>query len=529
MRVAIAAFLWVSVLAAVTTDLRLIEAVKKGDARAVRSLLQQHVDVNAAEPDGSTALHWAAQQDSLPLAELLIAAGADVKAATRHGITPLALACTNGDAALIERLLKAGVDPNSATPEGETALMRAALTGKVDAVKVLLAHGANVNAVESWKGQTSLMWAASEGNAAAATMLIEFGADVKARSKSGFTPYLFAVRNGHIEAVKLLLEHGANVNDVAPDGTSALGMAVINAYYELAGYLLDKGANPNAPDPRGSVLHALAWMRKPGSNPSAGAGGPPIGPPVPTGKLDSLDLARALLKHGANANVRIAWKEQKYNRDFGQVRNPLDLPIGRHYISYVGATPFYLAAQTGDAPLMRVLAKGGADTKLGTVQNITPLMAAAGIGYWDGESPGPYAGCLESERLEAVKTALELGNDINAHADFGDFPMEGDGVELLLNYPRNINNMPENALGDVRWSGSTALHGAVVSGQISIVKFLIDHGAQIDARNRLGWTPLMIARGVFVSNTRKEFPEIAKLLEKEMAARGLKTDQLATK
>jgi hypothetical protein len=329
------------------------------------------------------------------------------------------------------------------------------------------------------------------------------------------------VRNGHADAARALLEAGADVNDAAPDGTSALGMAVVNAYYELAALLLDKGANPNVSDPRGSVLHTLAWMRRPGSSPSAGAGGVPIGPPVPTGKLDSLDLARALLAHGANPNVRIAWKEQKYNRDFGQVRNPPDIPIGRHYISYVGATPFYLAAQTGDAALMRVLAAGGADPLLPTIQNITPLMAAAGIGYWDGESPGPYAGCPERERLEAIKVALELGNDINRHADFGDVPIDGDGQYLLLNYPRNIDAMPSHALGDVRWTGSTALHGAVISGQLSLVQYLVEHGAQIDATTKLGWTPLMLANGVFVSNTKKEFPEIASYLRRVMRERGI--------
>lgn len=502
-------------------DLRLIEAVKNTDAKAVRSLLQQHVDVNAAEADGFTALHWAAQRDNLEIADLLLSDGANVKAASRYNITPLSLACTNGDAAIIDRFLKAGADTNATSEQGQTALMTAALTGKVDAVKLLLVHGANVNAKEPWKGQTALMWAVSEGNADAAGMLIEFGAEVNAKSNSGFTPFLFAVRNGHIDAAKVLLAHGANVNDVAPDGTSALGMAVINAYYELAVVLLDHGANPNAPDPRGSVLHSLAWMRRPGSSPSAGAGGPPLGPPVQQGKVDSLELAKALLAHGANPNVRIEWKEIKYNRDFGQVKLPPDIPIGRKYISYVGATPFYVAAQSGDAEYMRVLAADGADPKMPTVQNITPLMAAAGIGYWDGESPGPYAGCPESERLEAVKVALELGNDINAHADFGEYPIEGDGQYLLLNYPLNINNMPPNALGDVRWSGATALHGAVVSGQITIVKYLIDHGAQVDAKTRLGWTPLMLANGVFVSNTKKEFPEIAVLLKKEMATHGL--------
>jgi ankyrin repeat protein len=502
-------------------DLHFIEAVKIGDLKAVRSTIAQHVDVNATEADGFTALHWAAQRDNLPIADLLLKAGANVKAASRYNITPLSLACTNGDAALIDRFLTAGADPNSTSEQGQSALMTAALTGKVDAVKLLLARGARVNDKEPWKGQTALMWAVSEGNADAAAMLIEFGAEMNAKSTSGFTPFLFAVRNGHIDAAKVLLAHGANVNDVAPDGTSALGMAVINAYYELAVVLLEHGANPNAPDPRGSALHSLAWMRRPGSSPSAGAGGPPIGPPIQEGKVDSLELAKALLAHGANPNVRISWKEIKYNRDFGQVKLPPDIPIGRKYISYVGATPFYIAAQSGDAAYMRVLAAGGADPKLPTVQNITPLMAAAGIGYWDGESPGPYAGCPESERLDAVKVALELGNDINAYADFGDYPMEGDGQYLLLNYPLNINNMPPNALGDVRWSGATALHGAVVSGQISIVKYLIDHGAQVDAKTRLGWTPLMLANGVFVSNTKKEFPEIAVLLKHEMAKRNL--------
>jgi ankyrin repeat protein len=521
--------LWLvpALLSAAPNSAKLIEAVKASDASAVRTLLAAHTDINAADADGSTALHWAAQFDNLEITDLLLAAGANVRASTRYGIAPLSLACVNGDAVLIEHLLKAGADPNGVSEEGETPLMTASLTGKTDAILALLRQGAKVNVAEPWKGQTALMWAASEGNADAASLLIEFGADVKAKAKSGFSAYLFAVRNGHIDAAKVLLDHGANVNDAAPDSTSALGMAVINGYYELAAMLLDHGADPNAPDPRGSILHSIAWMRKPGSNPAAGAGGAPIGPPIPTGKLDSLSLAKALLAHGANPNVRIAWKEQKYNRDFGQVRNPPDIPIGRHNISYVGATPFYVAAQTGDYQLMRVLADGGADPKLPTVQNITPLMAAAGIGYWDGESPGPFAGCLESERLEAVKLALELGNDINAHADFGEFPIEGEGTELLLNYPANIDRLPPNALGDVRWSGSTALHGAVISNQLSLVQYLVEHGARIDAKTRLGWTPLMLAEGVFVTNTRHEYPEAAVYLRKLMLERGLITPEEA--
>src|SRR5439155_10961181 len=130
-----------------------------------------------------------------------------------------------------------------------------------------------------------LMWAASEGNAKGAEMLLEFGADIKAKSKAGFTPLLFAVRNAHIDAVKTLLGHGANANDVAPDGTNALNMAVVNTYFELAAVLLEHGADPNAPDPRGSALHTIAWLRKPGSDGGNGLGRKSIAPPPPTGNM----------------------------------------------------------------------------------------------------------------------------------------------------------------------------------------------------------------------------------------------------
>lgn len=502
-------------------DQRLMEAVKKADANAVHSLLAQHIDVNASEADGSTALHLAAQRDNLEIANLLLTARANVKAATRYNITPLSLACTNGNAAMIERFLKAGADPNSTSEKGQTALMTAALTGKVDAVKVLLAHGANVNAAEPVKGQTALMWAASEGNTDAAGMLIEFGADVKAKSKTGFTALLFAVRNNHIDTVRELLAHGANVNDVAPDSTNALNMAVVNAYFELASVLLDHGADPNAPDPRGSALHTLAWLRKPGSDGGPGVARKASAPPAPSGNLSSYELLKALLKHGANPNIRIAWQEKKFDKEGGTVKNPPNIVLGRHFLSFVGATPFYIAAQNGDAPMMRVLAEAGADPKMPTVQGITPLMAAAGLGTWQGETPGPFTGCSEAERLEAVKLALELGNDINAHADFGDYKMEGDPEYTLLYYPLNLDELIPKVLGDPRWSGSTPLIGAITSGQASIVQFIVDHGAQVDAKTKLGWTPLMVAQGVFFGNAKKEYPEAAAIIKKALIERGL--------
>jgi hypothetical protein len=156
-----------------------------------------------------------------------------------------------------------------------------------------------------------------------------------------------------------------------------------------------------------------------------------------------------------------------------------------------------------------------------TKAGITPLMVAAGLDYWEGESPGPFTGVSEAERLEAVKLAVELGNDINAHANFGDYTMEGDVEYTLLYYPHNIDQLVELGVGDPRWSGSTPLIGAIMSGQSSIVQFLVDRGARLDAKTALGWTPLKVAEGVFCCNAKKEFPVAAAILRKAMAERGL--------
>jgi ankyrin repeat protein len=398
--------------------------------------------------------------------------------------------------------------------------MTAALNGRVDALKLLLGRGAKVNTSEPVRNQTALMWAASEGNIAAVEMLVEFGADVKAKAKGGFTPLMFAVRNGHKEAVEFLLAHGANANDAAPDGTTALNMAILNACYEVASVLLDHGANPNAPDSRGSPLHTLAWLRKPGSDGGNGLGQRSYGNPIQVGNMGTLELATRLLEHGADPNAEIRIQEGRVTKD-GNTRNPPLIRLGRHYLTFTGATPFYLAARNGDAPYMKLLADHGADPKKTNVQGITPLMVAAGLDYWEGESAGPYTGVAEAERLEAVKLALQLGNDINAASGVGPFKMEGSPEYLLLYFPQNIEEIANKVPCDPRWDGSTALHSAVVSGQPSIVQYLVDQGAKLDAKNASGWTPLMMTTGVFFANSKKDFPAAAEILKKAMAEKGI--------
>ena len=503
--------------AAAAADTPLMEAARSGDAARVDELLDQGADARAAEPDGTTALHWAARVAAAEIVEQLLAAGADPERANRYGITPLALAAESGEPAIVGALLAAGADPNTATPAGETVLMVAARTGRVPVLDRLLAAGATVDATESWRDQTALMWAAAENNPAAVRRLLAAGADVQARSGAGLTPLLFAVREGHIDAVRALLNGGADVNagvnnttagtgsytPAATGHTSPLALAIINAHYELAAVLLEAGADPNAFDARGSLLHALSWIRRPGSG----------RPPAPTGSLDSLDLARRLLAEGANPNVRIAWREIPFEVDLGIVKPPPNISVGRNFISFVGATPFYLAAKHADLDLMKLLVDYGADPLAATGQGVNPLMAAAGLGFWDGESPGPLNGTPEHVRLEAVKMTLALGNDLHAVSDFGDTQIEGDGVDLLLRHPLNLLELDaQRDRGDMRWGGCTALHGAAMMGSNLIVQYLIDQGSDVNARNAIGWTPRMVAEGVFVANTEKAWPDTVALL-----------------
>jgi ankyrin repeat protein len=444
----------------------LINAVKAADKTRVRSLLDQRVDVNAPQADGTTALHWAAERDDLEMVEQLIRAGANVKAANRYGVAPIWLAGVNGSAAVIEMLLKAGAAANTVLPEGETVLMTAARTGKVDAVKVLLDHGAEVNAREGWHGQTALMWAAAEGHPDVIDALVERGADLHARSNGGFTALLFAAREGRIAAVRTLLKAGANLNEslpvrgrgaraataASPAGTgrssapapaevglNAFLLAAANAHYELAAWLLDRGADPNAAPQGWTALHQVSWVRK------AGVSGSNNPAPEGSGSMDSLEFVRTLVAKGAELNARVT-------------KRPA---MGVTTLNAIGATPFLLAARTADAELMRLLAQLGADPLIPNEDSTTPLMVAAGIGT---QSPGEDPG-TEPEVLEAVAVALALGNDLNA----------------------------------VDKNGETVMHGAAYKHVPSVVHFIAEKGAKIEVwnqPNKRGWTPLKIAEGV---------------------------------
>ncbi len=434
---------------------RLFDAVSSGNRAAAQALIQQGADVNAAQSDGTTALHWAAQRNDAEMIALLLKAGAKANAANRYGVTPLSEACENSDSPIAGMLLKAGADPNFATPEGQTPLMTAAHSGNLAAATALIAAGAKVNTVEGFRGQTALMWAAATSHPEIVKLLLAHGADPSVHSAvradpppgggggapyahGGMTALSFAARQGDLAAVRILVENHANVNDPDADGLTPLILAVMNTHYETGAYLLDQGADPKIADKDGrTALYAAVDLHAEDSSNMPNR--------KETDALTNLEMIQLLLAHGADINARLRHSVgQKAYLDGG------DGTLGN------GTTPFIRAARGGDVPMMQFLVDHGADPKLTLDNKTTALMIAAGIGYREGKTRG-----TEEEAIAAIQFCLDHGADINA----------------------------QNVRGD------TAVHGAAHRGADHIVRYLAQHGARLDVRNRAGLTPEEIAIG----------------------------------
>ena len=486
-------------------DQPLADAAQRADWSVVRTLIEEGADVTARQGDGATALHWAAYWGEIESADLLIRAGADVNAANDLGVTPLWAAAENGSAAMVRRLLDAGADPDAPLLSGETPLMTAARVGAVDVARQLLEASADT-AVTGGRGQTALMWAVAQRHPAVVEALLAHGAAVDARSdvwtevvkttaepwnpeyvaeipQGGYTPVLFAARVGDLASAKLLVAAGADVDDQPPYGTSATVVAAHSGHRDVAVFLLEQGANPNAADAGYTALHA-AILHKDAA------------------------LVRALLDHGANPDASVR-ASTPYRRD------SVDFYL---HPSWVGATPFWLAARFNAPDIMRLLVDRGTDPLAVhhpkywpgslSVRNervqveegpTTALMAAAGLG---GRNPlisvdrldriaesapvrstrrEPDRVVRERTMLEAVTIAAEQGIDVNiANAD-----------------------------------GNTALHAAAGGGYDTVVEYLVAQGARTDLENADGRTPLALAqRGALSGRGRSPHDSTAELLRR---------------
>ena len=569
------------------------EAAMKGDKAAVKTLIAQKADVNAPQADGATALQWASYKNDLEMADLLIAAGAKPDSRSREGATALYLAGVNGSAPMMEKLLKAGASANELGPQGETPLMLAARNGNLAALKLLVDNKADVNAKDKLRGTTALMWAAENSNPEAMKFLIAHGADFKITSNvdtrnarnnlantvnqrlnsafgagrgngngrgrgqangrgaqgrapqtgaapagtpqeeqqnaaqvltaagidpaiaaslptqnltaenvqeiatffrgstvtdgGGLTSLVLAARQDCFECVKTLVEAGADVNQRTNYGWTALLTATQNRHYKIGEYLLNHGADPNIPNHGGWTPLYLATDNR---NIESGYY------PVRTPDMDHLEFIQLLLGHGANVNARICGVKStptECEGDTTETRTNFTM----QWLFEDGATAFLRAAQSGDLKLMKLLLDKGANPKIFTAHNVTPLAVASGIGWVEGVT----FEWSRAETIEAVKLCISLGIDPNVQDD----------------------------------EGRTALHGAAHKGDPEVIQLLADAGAKLDVHDKgsrdsvngalLGqtWIPLDWSRGLVRVGVQSAIPhpEAEKLLISLMKKQGL--------
>ena len=476
-------------LASAAADLSLIEAVKSGDQSTVSTLVQRGADVNAAAPDGATALHWAAHRDDLVSADLLIAAGADADATNDYGVSPLSLAAENGSAAMADLLVAAGADVNAWLPSGETVLMTASRTGNASVLTTLLQNGADPNAAEKTKGQTALMWALAERQLPAARTLIDHGADISLASKSGFTPLMWASRMGDRDAVDMLLDKGADINAVAigepaagpranTGGSTPLLVATVRGHIDLAKHLLESGADPNEAAAGYTPMHHAAG-RWDGVDAFFYTNARPPEWAVLRGVPQDrkIELMEALLAHGADPNVLMMQEPPRYGFSLiqsssrGQTR---------------GATPFFIAAMSADVDVMQFLVANGADPLIPAANGATALMMASGMGWMENE-----VRLYGEDYLPAAELCLELGIDPNAATN----------------------------------SGQTALHSTISGGFNKVIELLVASGADINAKGgRRGQTALDQALGYSAAGGLHVREDTAALLRSLGATQGDKSD-----
>jgi ankyrin repeat protein len=520
---------------------RIANAAQNGDRETVRELLKKGVDVNEAQGDGSTALHWAAIKGDAEMARVLVFAGANVRATTRIGAyTPLYLAAKGGYSDVVAVLLTAGADARAVTSNGTTPLMIAAAAGDTRSIQSLVENGAEINATDTAKGETPLMFAAGFNRLEAVKLLLARGADHKATTKvvdlfaltapeeeamlrgtggnstrpqaarpadvagatrayryneligsqGGLTALLFAARQGYTDVVKALLDAGADINQPnAGDKTTPLLISIINGHFDQAMMLIERGARVNdaafnGVAPLFAVLN-LQWAPK-SLYPSPKA--------YQQQQTTYLELMQALLSKGADPNARVARKVwyQAYNSDYAG-------------FDEAGATPFFRAAYASDVAAMKLLVANGADPNIGTFKpagrpftgegtrqiqdtsglpavpyggpGIMPLHAATGVGYGEGFAANSHR-YAPTGFLPAIKFLVEqMGADVNG-ADH---------------------------------EGNTPLHLCASRGDNDCIKYLVSKGADVTRVNREGNTTVDMANGP-VQRT-QPYPETIKLLE----------------
>jgi len=522
-----------AVAAHAQTDRSLVDAAKQQDWATVQGLLKSRkANVNATQPDGATALAWAAYWDNADTAKRLLRAKADPNIANDYGVTPLLLAIRNRNSAMVKLLLKGDADPNAALWSGEKPLMAAARNGDLDILSALLDAGADVNASEPRRNQTALMWAISFGYPDAARMLIEAGADVSARTtkldedytpmeieaytknvpgtaQGGYTPMMFAARRGDIGTARLLLDRGADVNAESEADGSPLVIASAAGHEELALLLLDAGADATNTD--AGDMTALHYAMRDGLkvlhsyNIADGTiicnfgGDPTRCKPLAVLSEDELEflndpktdliigeeeesnlaeplpgrnmhrLAAALLDKGADPNAAMNYAP------------PYLRLVRLSMFNLTGATPFFLAAAAQDVDAMDLMLQR---------ENVEPLVETSineDIFYRQMKANA------DDNEIQANATTLMVALGLGRKSD-----MSSDEEQRAIAAAEKLiaRGADVNATTATGW---TAIHAAAYIGAESLIEFLAANGADINVMTACGQTPMSLALGTSVA------------------------------
>jgi ankyrin repeat protein len=473
----------------------LVDLVRAGQREAVlAAITSPDIDLDAAAPDGSTALHWATYAVDDELVRALLDAGASADVTSRYGASPLAEAVKLGDLELVRMLLEAGADADSPNQDNQTALMLAATLGALPVAELLLERGADVNAVETFRGQTAFMWAAAENHPDIVELLLAHGADVSVRARhddwgrqmtsepraqfrptGGLTALLYATRSSCHRCAVAIVEAGADVNQPNPDGVTPLINALDTKSFDIAMYLMDHGADIHAWDQYGRTpLYVAVDMNS--FNPPVRLGGPSgfagYGDPAVARReteFTAMEVVNRLLDAGVDVN-----HELTRMRPNGPARIRF-----ADYMMRGGTGPLMIATLSYDNEAIAALLAHGAEVDLPNVFQITPLMAAAGMsGTGRGGGPGGAQGDPQSRAIATIDLLLEGGADINAQVT--------DSRTRTAKLDTYVQGRDHE--------GQTALFGAAGNGWARVVEHLLARGADPSVRDAEGRSVLDVAR-----------------------------------
>ncbi len=437
----------------VASESSVADAAMQGGREVVRSLLKQGADVNAAQGDGMTALHWAARHGDVELARMLVYAGANLKATTRlGGLTPLLMASQIGDSAVIEVLLKAGADAKTATANGTTPLMFAAASGRVEAVKLLLARGADMNAKESARGETALMFAAAFGHVDAIQALVTAGAEVKVTTK---VVDVKTLTNAEEEAF-LRAQQAQRQGAQRPPGAEP---AVVGGYSAAlarpAGQRVEGESRPEERRPseaQGRPAESAAQSRP--ADPAR---------PDPASQVAGLSrqfrFAELVSTQGGLTPLHFAIRQGHADAVKLLLESGADL---NQVTGGDGTSPLLMAVINGQLDLAMFLLERGANPRLASDNGVTPLYAALNV-HWAPKALYPQPRAYTQQKvsyIDVMRALVAKGVDVNARLKkkvwYSGYNFDLSGVDEI---------------------GATAFWRAAYASDVEAMKLLVAHGA----------------------------------------------------